>query len=317
MRVYVTRAIPQRLCENIAEVGEVQIWDEDVPVPREILLEKAAEATGLLCMLTDEIDSELLDAAPRLRVVSQMAVGVDNIDVPSCHSRGIRVGHTPDVLTESVADHAVALMLAAARRFREGMAEVVEGRWGSWDPWHQLGVDVHGTTLGIVGMGRVGNAVATRAAAFNMDVLYASPRQSGPSSARHVALSELLTASDHVIVAAPLTPETRGLFGVREFRAMKATATFVNVARGPIVNQAALAEALDAGEIFGAALDVTDPEPLPPEHPLVGLRNCLIVPHIGSATVRTREAMAALATENLIAGLRGGRMPSEIEPTTA
>ncbi|REK22012.1 MAG: D-glycerate dehydrogenase [Actinobacteria bacterium] len=317
MRVYVTRAIPQRLCENIAEVGEVQIWDEDVPVPREILLEKAAEATGLLCMLTDEIDSELLDAAPRLRVVSQMAVGVDNIDVPSCHSRGIRVGHTPDVLTESVADHAVALMLAAARRFREGMAEVVEGRWGSWDPWHQLGVDVHGTTLGIVGMGRVGNAVATRAAAFNMDVLYASPRQSGPSSARHVALSELLTASDHVMVAAPLTPETRGLFGVREFRAMKPTATFVNVARGPIVNQAALAEALDAGEIFGAALDVTDPEPLPPEHPLVGLRNCLIVPHIGSATVRTREAMAALATENLIAGLRGGRMPSEIEPTTA
>ena len=317
MRVYVTRAIPQRLRENIAEVGEVQIWEEDVPVPREILLEKVAEATGLLCMLTDEIDSELLDAAPRLRVVSQMAVGVDNIDLPSCHSRGIRVGHTPDVLTESVADHAVALMLAAARRFREGMAEVIEGRWGSWDPWHQLGVDVHGTTLGIVGMGRVGNAVASKAVAFNMDVIYASPRRSGPFSARHVALSELLADSDHVMVTAPLTPETRGLFGVQEFMAMKPTATFVNVARGPIVNQAALAEALDSGEIFGAALDVTDPEPLPPEHSLVGLPNCLIVPHIGSATVRTREAMAALASENLIAGLRGGRMPSEIEPTTA
>jgi glyoxylate reductase len=311
MHVYVTRTIPDGFLEQIREIADVHVWDGDSPVPRAELLDRVSGAHGLLSMLTDRIDAELLDSAPRLEVVSQMAVGVDNIDVGACRERGVRVGHTPDVLTGTVADHAFALLLAVARRLPEGADEVRAGRWGTWDPWHLLGGDVHETTLGIVGMGRVGRAVAERASGFGMEIVYASPRSSGREG-EHVDFDDLLRLSDHLVITAPLKEETRGMFDARAFGLMKSTATLVNVARGPIVDSSALADALEAGEIFGAGLDVTDPEPLPADHRLVSLPNCLVVPHIASASMRTRHRMAKRSVENLIGALTGAGMPSEL-----
>ena len=311
MDVYVTRPIPDEHLARIREIADVDVWDGDSPVPRAVLLEKVAGIDGLFSMLTDRIDDDLLDAARRLRVVSQMSVGVDNVDVEACRERGVRIGHTPDVLTGTVADHAFALVLAVARRLSEGADEVRSGGWGTWDPWHLLGVDVHDTTLGIVGMGRVGRAVADRAIGFGMEVLYASPRASGHVG-QHVGFDELLRSSDHVVLTVPLNEETRGMFDAQAFRQMKPTATLVNVARGPIVDPAALVDALETGEIFGAGLDVTDPEPIPPDHPLVALPNCLVVPHIASASTRTRHRMAERTVDNLVAALTGAEMPSEL-----
>lgn len=311
MHVYVTRTIPDSFLEQIREVADVNVWDGNSPVPRAELLDRVSSAHGLLSMLTDRIDRELLDAAPRLEVVSQMSVGVDNIDVGACRERGVRVGHTPDVLTGTVADHAFALLLAVARRLPEGADDVRAGRWGTWDPWHLLGADVHETTLGIVGMGRVGQAIAERGSGFGMEIVYASPRPSG-SEGRHVDFDDLLRLSDHVVISVPLKEETRGMFDARAFGLMKPTATLVNVARGLIVDSSALADALEAGEIFGAGLDVTDPEPLPADHRLVALPNCLVVPHIASASMRTRRRMAKRSVENLIGALTGAGMPSEL-----
>jgi len=311
VQVYVTRTIPDEYIERVREIAEVDVWQGDSPVPRAVLLEKVAGIDGLFSMLTDRIDADLLDAAPRLEVVSQMSVGVDNIDVETCRARGVRIGHTPDVLTGTVADHAFALVLAVARRLPEGADEVRSGRWGTWDPWHLLGVDVHETTLGIVGMGRVGRAVADRAIGFGMDIVYASPRASGHVG-RHVDFDELLGSSDHVVITVPLNGETRGMFDARAFGLMKATATLINVARGPIVDSTALVSALEAGEIFGAGLDVTDPEPIPADHSLVMMPNCLVVPHIASASTRTRHRMAERAVDNLIAALTGAEIPSEL-----
>lgn len=311
MQVYVTRSIPEEYIERIREVADIEVWEGNSPVPREVLLDRATGVDGLVSMLTDLIDAELLDAAPQLKVVSQMSVGVDNIDVEGCRERGVRVGHTPDVLTGTVADHAFALLLAVARRLPEGADEVRSGRWGTWDPWHLLGVDVYETTLGIVGMGRVGRAVAERASGFGMEIVYASPRDSG-NVGRRVDFDELLRQSDHVVITVPLNPQTRGMFDQRAFGLMKQTATMVNVARGPIVDSVALVDALEAGSIFGAGLDVTDPEPLPGDHPLVALPNCLVVPHIASASTRTRHRMAERTVDNLVAALTGTPMPSEV-----
>ncbi|CAN5812592.1 D-glycerate dehydrogenase [soil metagenome] len=311
MQVCVTRTIPESHIDRIREIADVEVWEEDCPVPRTELLDGVAGIDGLLCMLTDRIDAELLDVAPQLAVVSQMAVGVDNIDVEACRKRGVLVGHTPDVLTGTVADHAFALLLAVARRLPEGADEVRSGRWGTWDPWHLLGADVHETTLGVVGMGRVGRAVADRASGFGMDVVYSSPRESGPKG-RRVDFDELLRLSDHVVITVPLNDQTRAMFDARAFEMMKPTATLVNVARGPIVDSSALVDALETGEIFGAGLDVTDPEPLPADHPLVALPNCLVVSHIASASTRTRHRMAERAVDNLIAALTGAEMPSQL-----
>lgn len=311
MQVYVTRTIPDSHIERIREIADVDVWEGDSPVPRTELLERVAGIDGLFSMLTDRIDADLLDAAPQLQVVSQMSVGVDNIDVDACRERGVRVGHTPDVLTGTVADHAFALLLAVARRLPEGADEVRSGRWGTWDPWHLLGADVHETTLGVVGMGRVGRAVADRASGFGMDIVYASPRDSG-SEGRHVDFDDLLRLSDHVVITVPLNSQTRGMFDARAFGLMKPTATLVNVARGPIVDSTALVNALETREIFGAGLDVTDPEPLPADHPLVALPNCLVVPHIASASTRTRHRMAERTVDNLIAALTGAEMPSQL-----
>jgi lactate dehydrogenase-like 2-hydroxyacid dehydrogenase len=311
VQVYVTRSIPDEYIERIREIADVDVWEGDSPVPRKVLLDRVAGIEGLFSMLTDRIDAGLLDAAPQLQVVSQMAVGVDNIDVEACRERGVRIGHTPDVLTGTVADHAFALLLAVARRLPEGAEEVRSGRWGTWDPWHLLGADVHETTLGIVGMGRVGRAVAVRASGFGMNIVYASPRGSG-SVGRHVDFDAMLRLSDHVVITVPLNDQTRGMFDARAFGLMKPTATLVNVARGPIVDSTALVTALEAGEIFGAGLDVTDPEPLPADHPLVALPNCLVVPHIASASTRSRHRMAERTVENLIAALTGAEMPSPL-----
>ena len=311
-RVVVTRRTFQTAEEMLAPAGPVWIWPENRPIPREELLARAGEAEGLLVMLTDRIDRELLEAAPRLRAVSQMAVGVDNIDLAACSELDIPVGHTPDVLTETTADVAFGLLIGAARRFKEGMAQVAEGKWGEWDPREMLGYDLHGSTLGIIGLGRIGRAVARRAAGFGMRVIYNRRRRDEEAEARLGAefrpLPELLGEADHVAVLVGLTPDTRHLIDGDALRRMKPTATLVNASRGPVVDAAALAEALADGTIAAAGLDVTDPEPIPADHPLATAPNCLIVPHIGSATVRTRTRMAELAAQNLAAALTGRPM---------
>ncbi len=302
----------------LSAVAEVWIWPENRAMPRAELHRRTPRAEGLYCMLTDPIDSRLLEAAPRLRAISQMAVGVDNVDLGACTARSIPVGHTPDVLTETTADAAFGLLIAAARRFREGMADVVEGRWGEWDPMALVGYDLHGSTLGIVGLGRIGQAVARRAAGFGMRVLYTKrSRDRAAEESLGVGfrpLEALLGESDHVVVLTSLNRGTYRLIDRVALARMKPTATLVNASRGPVVDTDALVEALARGTIAAAGLDVTDPEPIPADHPLVALPNCFIVPHIGSATVRTRVLMAERAAANLVAALNGERMPHCVNP---
>ena len=315
-RIVLTRVPYEGIVEPLRAVGDLWAWPHDRPIDRTTLLDRVRTATGLYCMLTDVIDEKLIDTAPHLRVVSSMAVGVDNIDLEACRSRGVAVGHTPDVLTESTADLAWSLLLAASRRVVEGVDHVRAGLWRRWDPAALLGQDVHGSTLGIVGMGRIGRAVAARSAGFGTDIVYASTHRHSDVEehlgARRLPFSELLAAADHVVLCVPLDEATTGLIDRRAFERMKPTATLVNIARGPIVDTAALVEALETGSIGAAGLDVTDPEPLPPEHPLLHLPNCVVVPHIGSATERTRRAMADLAVANLVEGLAGRPMPARI-----
>lgn len=317
-RVVVTRTPPGDTMRLLEHEADVWVWPEDRPIPRDLLEARVLDAQGLLSMLTDRIDRELLEAAPLLRTVSTMAVGTDNIDLAACTERGITVGHTPDVLTEATADMAFTLLLAAARRVREGIDYVRDGRWRLWEPELLLGAEVHGSTLGIVGLGRIGSAVARRAGGFDMRLLYTGRSRQLDLETRfgieHRAFGELLSESDHVVISCPLTAETLHLFDRKAFRSMKPTATLINIARGPIVDTRALEWALRTGEIAAAALDVTDPEPIPADDPLLGLSNCLVVPHLGSATTSTREAMALLAVENLIAGLAGDPLPACANP---
>ena len=301
--------IPGDILEPLSAAAEVEVWEEGGHVPKATLVEKLAGCSGWLSMLSDTIDDALLEKVPDLEVISQMSVGVDNIDVAACREHGVTVGHTPDVLTETTADTAFALMAAAVRRLPEGEALVRAGEWGPWDPWHFLSGDLHGSTLGIVGMGRIGRAIARRAGGFDMQVLYTSRTAKDVPGATRVGIDELLRGSDIVVVAAPLNDETRGMIGRAELALMRETAFLVNIARGPLVDTEALVEALAAGTIGGAALDVTDPEPLPPDHPLLGFPNCLVVPHIGSATLPARRAMARFAVSNLVAFLMGEPMP--------
>ncbi len=312
MKVFVSNHIPDDLLEPLFEVCEVATPEDPGPVPPARLRESLAGCRGLLSMLTDVIDDDLLSHSPDLRVISQMAVGVDNIDIASCRRRGIAVGHTPDVLTETVADAAFALMGAIMRRLPEGEQRVRDGTWGPWSPWEFLGADLHGSVLGLIGMGRIGEAVARRAKGFDMKVLYASPSVKPVVNGVWVDLDQLLTESDIVILAAPLTDVTRGMIGARELGLMRPDSFLINIARGPLVQTDALVDALTLGRIAGAALDVTDPEPLPVQHPLLSFPNCLVVPHIGSATVSARRGMARLAVANLVAGLRGEPMPARL-----
>lgn len=281
-------------------------------------MEHLEEAEGILSILTLRVDEILLEKAPRLKVVSNMAVGVDNIDLAACTRRGIPVGNTPGVLTDATADLTMALLLAIARQLPRSSADAREGLWQTWTPTGWLGADLSGATLGIIGMGKIGRAVAKRAKGFGLKIAYADSSECpdlDPSlGATYLSLDEVLRQSDFVSVHVPLMAETRGLIGEREMRLMKPTAYLVNAARGPIVDTQALVRALQEGWIAGAALDVTDPEPLPKEHPLYTFPNCLVVPHIGSATYGTRKKMAELACLNLVAGLEGRRLPHCANP---
>jgi glyoxylate reductase len=266
------------------------------------------EVVGLLSLLTVPVDAALLDRLPRLRVVSNMAVGVDNIDLDACAARGLAVGHTPGVLTDATADLTMALLLAAARRLDEAARDARAGRWQTWTPDGWLGVELRGATLGIVGLGKIGAAVAGRARAFGMRIVYASRTEHAVAAeleAKRLSLDELLASSDFVSVHVPLTAETAGMIDAAALAKLRPGAILINTARGPIVDQQAVIEALRSGRLRAAALDVTTPEPLPPEHPLFSAPNCLIVPHIGSATEATRRRMAELACLNLLAGVRG------------
>ena len=302
-RVFVTRHLPGNALERVAAEHDVEVWPDRLPPPRAELLARAPELDGLLALLTDPVDAELIAAAPRLRAISNYAVGVDNIDVEAATARGIPVGNTPDVLTEATADLALALMLAVARRLSEGEAFVRAGEWKTWEPGLLLGHDLHGATVGIVGYGRIGQAVGRRLEGFGCELLTAN---------RSTDLAELLERSDFVTLHCPLTPATRGLIDEDALRRMKPTSYLVNTARGPIVDTDALARALHVGELAGAALDVTDPEPLPADHSLLTAPNLLVVPHVGSATHATRERMADMAVDNLLAGLDGRPMPHSV-----
>ena len=318
MKILVTRSMEPKLFVEFGDV-EIDMWPELDEMPPDEFADAVSSADGVITFLTDVVDHALLNRASDLRVISQVAVGVDNIDLARCTLRGIPVGHTPDVLTETTADTAWALLGAAVRRVGEGIDHVRRGEWGPWRPDVLLGGDLHGTTLGIIGLGRIGIAIARRASGFGMRVIYTAQRRKPHAEAEmrvsYRALEGLLEEADHIIVAAPLTDETRHLIDARALDRMKPTATLVNIARGPIVDTEALVEALRTGSIRSAALDVTDPEPLPADHPLVGLSNCLVIPHLGSASHRTREAMAELAVANLAAGLRGDRMQHCANPS--
>jgi len=317
-RAVITRQPPGDGVLRVGQEADVWLWEENRPIPSDRLREAIAAADGLLCMLTDTVDTALLDAASQLRVVSTMAVGVDNIDLAACTARGIPVGHTPDVLTETTADTAFALLLAAARRLGEGRDYVQAGEWKQWEPDLLLGHDVHASTLGIVGLGRVGRAIARRGLGFGMRVLYngrhRQPTAEADLGVIYRSLDDLLAESDHVVVATPLTTETQQVIDGSALARMKPTATLVNISRGGTVDSDALVEALRSGAIAAAGLDVTDPEPIPADHPLVQLPNCFVIPHLGSSSQRTREAMAGLATDNLLAGLNGERLPACANP---
>ena len=302
---FVTRRLPGSALTRLSAAHDVDIWASNVPPSAEELRARVADADGLLAMLTDRIDADLLEHAPRLKAISNYAVGYDNIDIAAAASRGIPVGNTPDVLTETTADLAFALLLAAARRLPEAIESVRRGDWGTWEPDRYLGFEVHGATLGIIGMGRIGSAVARRARSFEMNVIHAGGRDRG-------ALAPLLRESDFVSLHCPLTPETHHLIDAAALAEMRPTAILINTARGPIVDQVALRRALIDGTIAAAALDVTDPEPPPTDDPLMSAPNLIVVPHIGSATHATRERMADLAVDNLLAALDGRPMPHQL-----
>ncbi len=319
-RVLVTRVIPDAGLDPVREACDVDLWEDELPPPRDELLRRVRGVDGILSLLTDRVDDELLDAAgPQLRVVSNFAVGFDNIDVPALTKRRIPAGNTPGVLTETTADLAFALLMAAARRIPESVDYVRADRWKTWGPMLLMGVDIHGATLGIVGFGRIGREMARRGRGFGMKVLYhdvnpATPEDERELGARRVEMDELLRDSDFITLHVNLTDETHHLIGVDALRAMKPTAVLVNTSRGPVVDPAALETALRDGVIFAAGLDVTEPEPLPADHPLVQLPNCVVVPHIASASRVTRDRMAEMAAANLLAGLRGERLPTPVNP---
>lgn len=308
-KVYVTRELPSAALDPLAEAATVRVWPEELPPPPEVLLAEAAEADALLTLLTDRIDAAIMAAAPRLRVISNMAVGYDNIDVQEASRRGILVTNTPGILTKTTADFAFALLLAAARRVVEADHYTRQGRWKTWGPQVLLGQDVHEATLGVVGLGGVGLEVAKRGRGFGMRVLYCDSTRKLKEERRYglacVELGQLLAESDFVSLHTPLTPETHHLIGERELALMKPTAVLVNTARGAIVDQRALWRFLKDDRIAAAAIDVCEQEPIAPDDPLLGLGNIIITPHIASASVATRLGMARMAVDNLLTALRG------------
>lgn len=317
-KVFVTRLIPERGLEVVREFCEVDVWPEELPPTREELLQHIRGVDGLLCLLTDKIDGDVMDeAGPQLKVISNHAVGFDNIDVPAATARKIPVGNTPDVLTDATADFAFALLMAVARRIPEAERYVHQGKWKTWGPVTLLGVDLKGATLGLIGFGRIGKAVARRALGFDMRVIYYDPKEKKAYpdlQATQVDFETLLGESDFISLHTPLTPDTHHLIDAEAFSKMKSNAVLINTARGPVVDPDALYQALKQHRIFGAGLDVTDPEPLPLDSPLLTLDNIVIIPHIASASKSSRAQMSWMAAQNLIAGLKGERLPNCVNP---
>jgi len=317
-KVYVTRLLPKEAMDRIHSNCEATVWDGELPPPRDVLLKNVTDVEGLLSLLTDKIDAELMDKAPKLKVVSNYAVGFDNIDIPEATKRGIIVGNTPGVLTDTTADFAFTLIMSAARRVAEGDRYVRAGKWRTWGPMLLLGQDVYGSTLGIVGLGRIGAAVARRAKGFNMRIMYydviRQKQYEDELGIEYATLDRVLTESDFITIHTNLTPETHHLISTKQFEKMKRTCILVNTSRGPIVDNMALYEALRTGKIMYAGLDVTEPEPLPANHPLLTLDNVIVAPHIASASVVTRTKMGLIAADNLIAGLKGQLGPTPVNP---
>ena len=312
-KAFVTRRLPQIAWEKLIQHVDAELWDYETPPPYDVLLEKVRGKDGLLCLLTDKIDAQLMDAEPNLKVVSQIAVGCDNIDIAAATERGIRVGNTPGVLTDATADFTFTLLMAAARRVGEGIDYVRNGQWNTWGLTLLLGQDVYGATLGLIGFGRIGQAVAKRAQGFDMEILYYGRERNLVAEAQYGArfcpLDTLLRKADFVSLHVNLSPETQNLIGARELDLMQETAVLINTARGPVVDADALYDALKAKKIAYAALDVTDPEPLPQDDKLLTLDNIIIVPHIASATITSRTKMSMMAIENLVAGLKDESLP--------
>jgi glyoxylate reductase len=321
-KVFVTRRIPEVGLKLVVDNTDAEVWPDLLPPPYDVIREKVAACDGLLALLTDRIDADLLAAAPNLKVVSNFAVGFNNVDVDAATARGIRVGNTPGVLTEATADFAFTLLMGAARRLVEACEYAKAGHWHTWEPQGFLGQDIWGATLGIVGMGRIGYAVAHRAhRGFDMRIIYhdvypseAAERDFG---ATRVEMDTLLAESDFVSIHTDLNPSTQSLINRETLAGMKRNAILINSARGPIVDTDALYEALRDGVICGAAVDVTDPEPLAADHPLYTLPSCTIAPHIASATYTSRNKMAMMAAENLLAGLRDENLPNQVNPEVA
>jgi glyoxylate reductase len=307
--VFVSRQLPGSALDRLRSAHDVTVWPEQLPPAPQQLREHAAGADALLTLLTDHIDAELISAAPKLKVIANYAVGYDNIDVDAATARSIAVGNTPDALTEATADLAFALLMAAGRRITEAAGAARAGAWKTWDPGAFLGADIYGATIGIIGLGRIGQAVARRAAGFGMEVLTTETRDAHN-------LEHLLKRSDFVSLHLPLTAGTHHLINAQTLALMKPTAILINTSRGGVVDQAALAQALGTGQIAGAALDVTDPEPLGLDDPLWQAPNLLVVPHIGSATWTARERMAEIAVDNILAGLDGRPLPYQVSAQT-
>jgi glyoxylate reductase len=308
--IFITRKLPHDAISAFEERYEVNMWDhEEAAVPREVLLSEAKKADALLTMLSDRIDEEVLTAGKHLKVVANLAVGFDNIDIEAANKAGIAVCNTPDVLTDTTADLTFALLMAVARRIVEAAELVKQGEWKSWSPLLLAGHDIHHKTIGIVGMGKIGAAVAKRATGFDMNILYHNrnrkPEYEEQLGAVYTSFEELVQTSDYIVCLTPLTPETKNLFTREVFQKMKSTAIFVNASRGPVVDERALYESLVAGEIAGAGLDVFEKEPIGPNHPLLTLTNVVALPHIGSSSVETRVTMMKLCAQNITAVFEG------------
>lgn len=307
--VYVTRKLPEEVLQPLHDVATVRMWErEDIPVPRDVLLSETKEATAILTMLTERIDEELMDSCNQLKIVANMAVGYDNINVDYARQKNIIVTNTPDVLTDTTADLTFALLMATARRLLEASDFIKRDEWTTWSPFLLAGSDIHHKTIGIVGMGRIGEAVAKRAKGFDMKILYYNRRRKLEAEeelqAVYCSFDELLSESDYVVCLAPLTAETKHLFNESAFKKMKKSAIFINASRGALVDEEALYQALTTGEIRAAGLDVFEQEPVRSTHPLVNLPNVVALPHIGSATYETRMKMASLAVENIVSFLQ-------------
>ena len=317
-KILITRQILPEFIDDLANKYEVDMYqDSDTTMPRDELLARAKGVHGILCMLTDKVDQELLDAAgDQLEAISTMSVGFDHVNTALLQERGVRLGYTPDVLTDSVADTTIALMLTASRRIPEAISAAKDGKWGTWSPYWLTGQDLSRSTVGIVGLGAIGVEVAKRLSGFGCKIIYSSRTRKQQLEAElgleYVSQADLLKRSDFVSIHSALTPETANLCDEAFFAQMKPTAVFVNTSRGGLVDQAALYNALSQNKIYAAGLDVTTPEPLPADNPLFSLKNCVILPHIGSASIRTRSEMTQIAIANLDLALEGAAMKHEV-----